>query len=97
MDVIHKISGNISVLQLIGMLNDEHTKIIGTTTIPKQMSDHERYDGGFEIVPNTHSDIVLATKQKLVTDDITVFKIPTYETSNTFGTTFIIGELMYGN
>lgn len=49
------------------------------------------YEGGFVVTPSTHEEIVLDTDGKVLAEDVTVLPIPTYEVSNTYGTTFIIG------
>ena len=51
------------------------------------------YMGPYEVTPKAHSEQTLATKNKLMTDDVTVFKVPYYETSNVFdGLTVFIAE-----
>lgn len=51
------------------------------------------YEGLYEVTPKAHSEQTLDTKGKLMTDDVTVFKIPYYETSNLFdGLTVFIAE-----
>lgn len=52
---------------------------------------YPEYEGPFVITPKPYDDIVLNTTQKTVMDNITVLKIPHYETSNLKGKTFIIG------
>lgn len=50
------------------------------------------YNGDTVVIPTAHDDITLQTAQKLVSDDITVKKIPCYEVSNPEGgTTVYIG------
>lgn len=48
------------------------------------------YKGEYEITP-TIEDQTLPTKNRSLREDIVVKKIPTYEVSNEYGTTFIIG------
>ena len=48
------------------------------------------YTGTYEVIPSIEVQ-TLATSQKLLLQDISVLEIPTYETSNLYGTTFIIG------
>ena len=50
---------------------------------------YDNYTGEKKVVPS-FSKQVLNTRNKLVNSDIEVFEIQTYETSNDFGTTFII-------
>lgn len=62
-------------------------------------SGFDEYDGEYVITPDSHENIVLETSNKLLNDDITVLKIPTFETSNESGTTLYIGKEIeiYGN
>lgn len=50
---------------------------------------YDNYTGEKKVVPS-FSKQILNTRNKLVNSDIEVFEIQTYETSNDFGTTFII-------
>lgn len=57
------------------------------------------YEGDYVITPRAHDPVTLATMNKTLTDDITVLKIPYYETSNESGMTVYIGneeELIIG-
>lgn len=54
-------------------------------------TDSEKYSGEYEVVPKAQEDVVLGTKQKLMTDNVTVKKIPYSETSNIYGKTVLIG------
>lgn len=48
------------------------------------------YSGPYYIVPSNEVQ-PLATKNRLLRDNVTVDKIPYYEVSNAYGTTLIIG------
>ena len=51
------------------------------------------YEGPYEVTPKAHNSVILETKEKVMNDDITVLKIPYYETSNLFdGKTAYIAE-----
>ena len=50
------------------------------------------YTGAYEVTPLAHSAVVLETEGLKMTDDVTVFKIPYYDTSNPYGTTVYIAE-----
>ena len=50
------------------------------------------YDGPTTVVPSSYFDQELYTKDKLVKSDITVKKIPFYETTNDTGKTIYIGN-----
>ena len=53
--------------------------------------DHEYYVGEYDVTPKIEPQ-VLETRDKLMSDDVTVKGIPFYEVSNPQGgTTFIIG------
>lgn len=54
-------------------------------------SDVEDYKGVTTVTPLPRENVVLKTKQKKVLDDITVLKIPYFETSNQYGSTVYIG------
>jgi hypothetical protein len=57
----------------------------------------ELYDGPYEVTPKAWEAQTLATKDKLMEEDVTVFKIPYYETSNIFdGLTVFIAEDING-
>lgn len=52
---------------------------------------HSDYDGPYFITPEPFTDIVLNTAGKTLGNNVTVFEIPYYETSNVSGTTVYIG------
>lgn len=53
---------------------------------------HE-YEGPYEITPKAWDNQILETEGLLMTDDVTVFKVPYYETVNLFdGKTVYIAE-----
>ena len=58
-----------------------------------QPSVGETYTGDYTVIPLARNDVVLETARKLCTDDITVKKIPTYETRNDYGLSFYIAEV----
>lgn len=49
------------------------------------------YEGPYVIIPKARTDIILETKDNILTSDITIKEIPYSETSNEYGTTCIIG------
>ena len=55
----------------------------------------EHYGGPYEVLPLAFSETVLETKDLVMDDDVTVLKIPYYETSNLSGgyTVYIAGEV----
>lgn len=56
----------------------------------------DQYNGDYIITPKANSQIVLDTSDKILLDDITIKKIPYYETSNSAGgdTVYIGSEVM---
>lgn len=57
----------------------------------------KKYEGEYDVTPSTYNDQVLATRNLVMTKDVTVRKIPQFEVSNTSnGKTLIIGEEYYG-
>lgn len=63
----------------------------GTLTLKTIGSAYPDYTGDTVIIPTT-SDQLLETSNKIVRDDILVKEIPTFETSNEYGVTFIIAS-----
>lgn len=57
----------------------------------------EKYEGDYEVTPSTYNDKVMATRNLVMSKDVTIRKIPQFEVSNTAGgKTLIIGEEYYG-
>lgn len=56
---------------------------------------YETYEGPYEVVPMAHTMQVLDTENKLMTENVLVYEIPYWETSNPQGgnTVYIGGEL----
>ena len=51
------------------------------------------YEGEYEVTPRAHDPVILATRNKMMAEDVTVKKVPYYETSNLFdGKTAYIAE-----
>lgn len=61
----------------------------------EKVQDVESYSGDYEVTPSATEDTVLETKGKHMNDDVTVLKIPMWETSNESGgyTVYIAGEV----
>lgn len=55
-------------------------------------SRSDPYTGDYTVTPSASSDIVLETRTKLMSDDVTVFEIPYDEVSNQYGTTVTIAS-----
>lgn len=93
MHVYGQLSGTLtSVGRLQGALVGDHHKITGSLTIPNAPGI-EVYTGAYEVTPKAWEEQVLATDGKLMTDDVTVLRVPYYETINLFdGKTAYIAE-----
>ena len=93
MHVYGQLSGTLtSVGRLSGSLVGDHHKIHGSLTIPNTPG-LETYTGAYEVTPKAWEEQILQTDGKLMTDDVTVFRVPYYETSNLFdGKTAYIAE-----
>ena len=93
MHVYGQLSGTLtSIGRLYGTLVADHHMIQGTLTIPSVVGA-ETYDGPYEVTPKAWDEQVLETAHKLMTDDVTVFRVPYYETINLFdGKTAYIAE-----
>ena len=60
-------------------------QLTGTLTLPNLTPPvHPSYDGPYEVTPRFHEQ-TLKTKNKLMTDDVTVEVIPAHEVSNPAG------------
>ncbi len=93
MHVYGELSGTLtSTGRLHGSLVGDNHKINGTLTIPSVVGA-ETYAGSYEVTPKAWEEQTLETAHKLMTDDVTVFRVPYYETSNLFdGKTAYIAE-----
>lgn len=78
--------------RLSGSLVGEHHIVHGTLTIPSVI-DAQPYTGAYEVTPKAWEEQILETEGKLMADDVTVFRVPYYETINLFdGKTAYIAE-----
>lgn len=82
-------SGPDAVLTLdgpeIAVLNAEASTYIETSEI---------YTGPYAVTPKAYDVQILGTAQKLLTDNVTVYEVPYYETPNASGdTVFIASEV----
>lgn len=51
------------------------------------------YDGVYDVTPKTYEPVVLPTRNRLLSRDVNVAKIPQYEVSNAAGgLTLIVGD-----
>lgn len=93
MHVYGELHGTLTSIGLLhGTLVGDHHKITGTLTIPSTPG-LELYGGPYEVTPKAWEEQVLQTDGKLMADDVTVLKVPYYETSNIHdGLTVFIAE-----
>ena len=86
--IVSNISGELSTPGSIDGTASATSSVDGVVSIP-EIAEHEKYDGSYTITPSFEAQ-VLATRNKTMRNDLTVSSIQTYETSNPYGTTFII-------
>ena len=91
LDVVEEIKGTLADIPSITAVVFTQYSIMASVMIPNGVGG-EKYLGPYEVVPSTTDNIILETKKKTMTDDVTVFKIPYYETSNESGYTVYIGS-----
>jgi hypothetical protein len=54
--------------------------------------DSKPYEGVYDVTPQAKSAVILPTKDRLLSRDVNVKKIPYYETSNQTGVTVYIAS-----
>lgn len=65
-----------------------------TGVIAQSGGSFPKYEGEYEVVPSLAEDITLETAKKLMTDDVTVKKLPRYDVANEAGgTTVYLGGM----
>ena len=64
---------------------------IGSTRVA-YVAGGESYEGDYVVIPKADAATVLPTKDKTMQDDVTVQKIPYYETANPTGDTVYIAS-----
>ena len=55
--------------------------------------DYDPYLGPYVVIPKAWEDQILATKDKNMTDDVTVKEVPYDEVTNVYGTTVSIATI----
>lgn len=74
-----------------------HVAVVGTGSkltgvIAQSGGSFPKYEGEYEVIPSLAEDIKLETAKKVMTDDVTVKKVPRYDVTNEAGgTTIYIG------
>jgi hypothetical protein len=65
-----------------------------TGVIAQSGGSFPKYEGEYEVIPSLAEDIKLETAKKLMTDDVTVRKLPRYDVANEAGgTTVYLGGM----
>lgn len=81
----------LGIKRFIDVTEDITTNQLDFEVDIKFIENPPNYDGPYEVVPKVYSQ-TLPTKRKTLADDVLVHEIPTYETSNQYGYSFIIGD-----
>ena len=84
---IEEIETNIS----LGVTTDEETASLAVGEVLEVHDQLPDYTGSYVITPLAYQAQTLATKNKSMTEDLTVLEIPLYEVTNEYGTTINIG------
>ncbi len=69
----------------------DQTFIVGMETAI-QIVRAETYQGDYVVVPKAHEETILETRDLVMADDVTVKKVPYFETSNLSGKTVYIAS-----
>lgn len=95
-ETVHGLSGKISIYghQISGKVAKDDSGIVsGTLHVVSGTPAKDIYNGAYVVDPLVRNGIVLATNGKYCRDNITVNKVPRYETTNpSGGLTMYIGE-----
>ena len=76
-----------------------HVAVVGTGNkltgvIAQSGGSYPKYEGEYEVIPSLAEDIKLETAKKVMTDDVTVKKLPRYDVANEAGgTTVYLGGM----
>ena len=88
------LKGTISSLNLSGTISKQ-IALVGTLSVGS--SSYTSYEGAYDVVPKTTNQ-ELATRNKVMNDNVRIQEIPYFQTSNLYGETIYIGsEVNYGN
>lgn len=83
----------LTVDAVVGKTKDKLTGVIAQSG-----GGFPKYEGEYEVTPSMNEDITLETAKKLMTDDVTVHKVPRYDVTNEAGgTTIYIGGMVNGS
>lgn len=85
-------TGQVYKLRLAGQQN---VPARVSTPINVQIVAADVYDGDYVVTPQAHEEQILPTEGKMMEDDVTVLRVPYFETSNIFGkTAYIASEVV---
>lgn len=89
---IRRINGSLSVVRKINGTIGSQGRIGGS--INRATREYTTvYEGPYSVIPKAYFEQILETAHKYMTDDVTVAKVPYYETSNlSDGITVYIAE-----
>lgn len=90
LEVDATISGKISAIESFSGRLSDAGQIKGT--VSAQIEPHKKYDGEYNITPKAYQDQVLETADKLMVNNVIVYKVPYVETHNESGTTVYIAK-----
>ena len=91
MNVYGTLTGTLtSAGRVTGKISSSPT-LSATMTVPST-AGVMAYDGAYEVVPKAYEEQTLLTEGKIMTDDVTVFRVPYFETSNLSGETVYIAS-----
>lgn len=88
---MEKIRGEITPRRKLTGALSEAQEITATMGVPI-FADYPVYDGDYTVTPKADEATVLETQGKVMADDVTVIRIPYYETTNETGTTVYIAS-----
>lgn len=94
------LTGTFTPMQTLTGTLSKRESISGTLSAVGQLSgtldlfesDYAPYVGAYTVTPRVDSATVLETKDRVMSDNVTVLEIPYFETSNTSGYTVYIGN-----
>ena len=90
---MEQLNGTLNGVGLIGGYLTGVGAIDGQLNIGSGGGTYPHYQGDYTVTPLTRGAVVLDTNGKVMDDDVTVIKIPYFETSNVSGKTVYIGEI----
>lgn len=93
LDVESKLTGELSFIHsLTGALSTEIPTVVTKLELPDIVYvETEEYKGDYEVTPQPFNSQILSTAGRKMNQDVTIFKIPYYKTSNISGYTVYIG------